>query len=202
MIMKKNPDTSIQRKVIYSQMVSLDGFTEGLNREIDWSAPDEELFKYINNQEDAFDTHLYGRRTYENMASYWPTADTDPLATENEIEFARKWKEVTKIVFSKTLDRVEGNARVVKNNITQEIKKLKEQPGKDMVLGGSNIATTFMKLNLIDEYWLYIHPVVLGNGTPMFKRLDDRINLQLVKTRTFDSRVVHLRYQRIDQSVE
>jgi dihydrofolate reductase len=182
------------RKVIYSMFVSLDGFIEAPNRDLDWHIVDEELHKYVNDQERAIDTHLYGRRMYEVM-SYWQTADTNPSSPEYEVEYAHIWKGIPKIVFSKTLERVEGNARLVRENIAEEIAKLKEQPGKDLGLGGANIASTFMQLGLIDEYQLYVHPVVLGGGTPMFSAFDNKINLRLVETRKFGSGVVLLRYQ-------
>ena len=182
------------RKVIYSMIVSLDGFIEGPNREIDWSAPDEELHKHFNDQERAIDTHLYGRRMYEIMR-YWQTADTNPSSPAHEIEYARIWQKIPTIVFSKTLKRVEGNARLARGNIAAEIAELKAQPGKDMSLGGADIASTFMRLGLIDEYGLYFQPIILGGGTPMFRALDNKINLRLVETRTFGSGVVLLRYQ-------
>jgi len=182
------------RKVIYSMFVSLDGFIEGPNRNLDWHIVNEELHQYVNDQQSEIDTYLYGRRMYEVMA-YWETADKNPSSPEYVIEFAHIWKSIPKIVFSKTLEQVEGNARLVRDNIAEEITKLKAQPGKDMTLGGADLASTFMRLGLIDEYHLYIHPVILGSGTPMFWALDDRINLRLVETRTFGSGVVYLRYQ-------
>jgi len=182
------------RKVIYSMFVSLDGFIEGLNRNLDWHIVNEELHKYVNDQQGEIDTYLYGRRMYEAM-SYWETADKNPSSPEYEIEFAHIWKRVPKIVFSKTLERVEGNARLVRDNIAEEITKLKAQPGKNMTLGGADLASTFMRLGLIDEYHLYIHPVILGSGTPMFRSPDDKMNLRLVETHPFRSGVVLLRYQ-------
>ncbi len=182
------------RKVIYSMFVSLDGFIAGPNKELDWHIIDEELHRFVNDQERAIDTHLYGRRMYEVM-SYWQTADTNPSSPEYEVEYAHIWKSIPKIVFSKTLERVEGNARLIREIIAEEIAELKEQPGKDMVLGGANIASTFMRLGLIDEYGLYIHPVIIGDGTPMFPALDNKINLRLIETRKFGSGVVLLRYQ-------
>jgi dihydrofolate reductase len=176
-------------------MVSLDGFIERPNRELDWVIVDEELHKYINDRESAIDTHLYGRRMYEIMVDFWPTADTNPSNPEYVVEYAHIWKNMPKIVFSKTLERVEGNARLVRENIAGEIAKLKEQSGKDLALGGANIASTFMQLGLIDEYWLYVQPVVLGDGTPMFPALDGKLDLRLVEVHTFGSGVVLLRYQ-------
>ena len=186
------------RKVIYSMLVSLDGFIEGPNQELDWHIIDEELHTFINNQQAEIDTYLYGRRLYETM-TYWETADTNLLAPKYELEFARIWKQMPKIVFSKTLDHVQGNARLVRGDIAAEITRLKQQPGKDMDLGGPTIAATCMQLGLIDEYGLFIHPLVLGKGTPFFPPLDHKINLRLVETRTFGSGVVYLRYQRVDK---
>jgi dihydrofolate reductase len=186
------------RKVIYSMMVSLDGFVEGPNRELDWPIIDEELHTFINNQLSEFDTSLYGRRMYEVMM-YWETADTNPSAPEYELEFARIWKRTPKIVFSKTLEQVQGNARLVRDNLAAEITKLKQQPGQDIDIGGATIASTLIQLGLIDENQLFIHPVVLGSGMPFFPALGDKINLRLVETRTFGSGVVYLRYQRADE---
>jgi dihydrofolate reductase len=183
------------RKLIYSFGVSLDGFIAGPGGDIDWSAPDEELHRFHNQQARDVGAHLYGRRLYETM-TYWETADENPSATDYELEFARIWKDTPKIVFSKTLEKVEGNARLVSDNVAEEVAELKEQPGKDLAVGGAGLASTFMKLGLIDEYRLFVSPVVLGAGTPYFPALDKRIDLELVETRTFGSRVVHLRYRR------
>lgn len=183
------------RKVIYSMSVSLDGFIETPNREIDWVIVDEELHTFFNDQAREMGTFLHGRRTYEIMADYWPTADTKPSSPAYEVEFARIWKNMPKIVFSKTLDKVEWNSRLVRDNIAEEITQMKAQPGQDMALGGANIASTFMRLGLIDEYRLYVQPVVLGGGTPMFPSLDNKFNLRLVETRTFGSGVVFLCYR-------
>jgi dihydrofolate reductase len=182
------------RKVIYSPMVSLDGFVEGPNQELDWVIVDEELHTYINDQQREIDTYLFGRRMYEVMV-YWDTADTDPSNPEYALEFARIWKNMHKIVFSKTLEHVQGNATLDKGNIVEEIARLRAKPGKNVSVGGASIASTLMRLGLIDEYWLYVQPVVLGSGTPMFPTLDNKINLRLVGTRQFGSGVVLLRYQ-------
>jgi dihydrofolate reductase len=184
------------RKVIYSMGVSLDGFVEGPNRELDWSTLDEELHRFWNDQAREKGTFLYGRRLYELMADYWPTADTDPSAPEYVVEFARIWRDMPKVVFSRTLEKVDWNSRLVRDNIAEEVTKLKAQPGKDMDVGGPTLASTFMRLGLIDEYRLVVHPVVLGGGTPFFPALDSAISLRLVETRTFASGVAYLRYQR------
>jgi dihydrofolate reductase len=184
------------RKLIYSMGVSLDGFIAGPDGEIDWSAPDEELHRFHNQQARETDAYLYGRRLYEVMIP-WETADENPSAPEHELEFARIWKDTPKIVFSKTLENVEGNARLVSDNPAEEVARLKEEPGKELAVGGAGLASTFIELGLIDEYRLFVSPVVLGRGTPFFPPLDEKINLELVETRTFGSRVVYVRYRRM-----
>ena len=183
------------RTVIYSMGVSLDGFIAGPRGEIDWSAPDEELHRFHNEQARAIGAHLCGRRLYEEMV-YWETADKNPSVPEHELEFARIWKDMPKIVFSKTLEKVEGNARLVRDGIAGEVAKLREQPGKDLAVGGAGLASTCIKLGLVDDYRLFVSPVVLGGGTPYFPAMEKRIGLELVETRTFGSRVVYVRYQR------
>ena len=175
--------------------VSLDGFIAGPDGKIDWSAPDEELHRFHNQHARETGTELYGRRLYEAM-TYWQTADENPSAPEHELEFARIWKDTPKIVFSTTLEKVEGNARLVRDDAAEEVARLKEQPGKDLAVGGAGLASTFIRLGLVDEYRLFVSPVVLGGGTPYFPSLDERINLELVETRTFASRVVYVRYRR------
>ena len=188
------------RKVMYAMSASLDGFVEAADGDLSWSYPDEELHKYFNDLESTIDLHLYGRRLYENMAAYWPTADENPDAPEYEIEYARIWKTMPKIVFSKTLERVEWNSRLVREDIAGEVSRLKAMPGGAMSVGGTEIAASFMELGLIDEYRLYVHPVILGGGKPVFHALHDPIHLRLVETRTFGSGVVLLRYQRADET--
>jgi dihydrofolate reductase len=183
------------RKLIYSMGVSLDGFIAGPGGEIDWSAPDEELHRFHNQQARELGAHLYGRRLYEVMRP-WETADQDPSALEYMVEFARIWKGTPKIVFSTTLEKVEGNARLAGGSAPDEVARLKQEPGKDLAIGGAELASTFIKLDLVDEYRLFVTPVVLGAGTPYFPALDQRINLDLVETRTFGSRVVYVRYRR------
>jgi dihydrofolate reductase len=185
------------RKVIYGMMVSLDGYIETPGWEIDWILIDEELHKYVNDQESAVDTYLYGRRMYELMARFWPTADEDPSAPDYVVEYARIWRRMPKVVFSKTLERVEWNARLVREDVAGEISRLKQQPGKDLEVSGADLASTVMRLGLIDEYRLYVQPVILGGGKRMLPALDQRIDLRLLETRTFSSGVVLLRYERV-----
>jgi dihydrofolate reductase len=183
------------RKLIYSMGVSLDGFIAGPDGEIDWSAPDEELHRFHNQQTRELGMLLLGRRLYEEM-TYWETADENPSAAGYELEFARVWKDIPKIVFSKTLETVEGNARLARDVAAEEVARLKEQPGKDLAVGGPGLASSFIELGLVDEYRLFISPFVLGGGTPYFPALEERIDLELVETRTFGSRVVYVRYRR------
>jgi dihydrofolate reductase len=184
------------RDIIYGLNVSLDGYIEDANGTLEWSVPDEELHRYFNDLEKEIDVHLYGRGLYEIMAGYWPTAHTDPSAPDFVIEYAHIWQNIPMIVFSRTLEEVGENARLVRGNIAEEVKKLKAQPGKSMVVGGASLAASFMQLDLIDEYQLLIHPVILGGGKPMFGAADVKINLQLVETRRFESGIVLLRYRR------
>jgi dihydrofolate reductase len=184
------------RKLIYSMGVSLDGFIAGPDGDIHWSAPDEELHRVHNQQARETGEQLYGRRMYETMR-YWETAGDNPSAPDVELEFARIWKDTPKIVFSNTLEDLEGDYSLVKDGAADEVARLKEQPGKDLAVGGAGLASTLMKEGLIDEYRPFVFPVVLGGGTPYLPALDERIDLELVETRTFGSRVVYLRYQRV-----
>jgi dihydrofolate reductase len=183
------------RKIILMMSVSLDGFIEGPHRELDWHMVDDELHGHFNEQLSVMGAFLNGRVTYELMAGFWPTADTDPSSTKPMVEFARIWRSMPKIVFSRTLERADWNTIVVRDVIADEIRELKAQPGGDLVLGGADIAAAFMRHDLIDEYRLYVHPIVIGQGKPLFQASDAKINLQLAETRTFGNGVVLLRYQ-------
>lgn len=184
------------RKIILMMSVSLDGFFEGPNRELDWQLVDDELHVHFNEQLSAMGAFLDGRVTYELMAGFWPTADTDPSSTRPMVEFARIWRDMPKIVYSRTLERAEWNTTIARDVIVDEVLELKAQPGGDLVVGGANLAATFMRLDLVDEYRLYVHPVAIGRGKPLFPASDAAISLQLAETRTFGSGVVLLRYQR------
>jgi dihydrofolate reductase len=182
------------RKLTYTFSVSLDGFIDTPQGGLDWGGPDEELHRFYNDRARDIDTSLYGRRLYELMNAYWPTAHEDPDQPPYVVEFARLWQATPKVVFSRTLDAVEGNARLVKDNAVEEVRALKQQPGKDIEVGGAGLAESLMPHGLIDEYGLLVHPVVLGSGTPFFPALRDRINLRLEETSRFGSGVVYLRY--------
>ena len=181
------------RKVIFQMMITLDGFFEGPNRELDWHNVDEEFNEYANDLLSAVDVLLFGRVTYELMASYWPS----PSATTNDPIIADKMNNLPKIVFSKTLKKVEWkNTRLVKENIAEEITKLKQQPGKDLaIFGSSDLALSLIQMDLIDEYRIIVNPVVLGNGKPLFKGISEKLKLKLLKAKTFSSGNVILYYQ-------
>ena len=183
------------RRLIYSMTVSLDGFIAGPDGAIDWSAPDEELFGFHTQQVQETGVHLCGRRLYETML-YWETPQETSLPEEH-VEFAQIWKALPKVVFSTTLESVVGNTRLARDGVCEEVSRLKEQPGKDIGVGGAGLARACMKLGLIDEWRLFVSPVLLGGGTPYFPALDEKINLELVETKTFGARVVYLRYRRV-----
>jgi dihydrofolate reductase len=187
------------RSLIYSMTVSLDGFIAGPDGAIDWSVPNEELFGFHTQQVRETGTQLCGRRLYETMA-YWETAEESTLAA-GQVEFARIWKALPKVVFSTTLESVLGNARLASDGVGEEVARLKEQPGKAIAVGGAGLAGACMKLNLIDEWRLFVAPVLLGAGTPYFPTIGERSVIELVETKTFASRVVYLRYRRVPDGV-
>ena len=172
--------------VIYSMSVSLDGFIAGPDGDIDWAAPDQELMAFHNEQSRELDAHLSGRRLYEDMLP-WETR-TD--------EFARIWQAIPKIVFSTTLDNVQGNARLATGSVTDELVRLGKTSVAMVSVGGAGLAATLVQQDLIDEYRQFVNPVVLGGGTPFFPERPEPLKLTLVETQTFGSRVVYLRYRR------
>lgn len=175
--------------------VTADGFIEAEDGDFSWLYPDEELHRFFNNLEAKTDICLYGRRMYEEMASFWPTAADDTSAPDFIKEYALIWNSKPKIVFSKTLKEVKWNSRLYSGDIEKEIKILKEEADGTMSVSGAALANAVMNLNLIDEYLLFVHPVIIGSGKPMFGRLKNKIKLQLIETRTFKSGVVLLRYK-------
>jgi dihydrofolate reductase len=186
------------RKVVLAMMISVDGYIEGPNKEFvppDWSNDLAE--HWSGNSVDNADVMMYGRTCYEGMATYWPAAEADPEATEDWVEHARQINNKPKIVFSKSLEKADWkNTRIVRDNIAEEITKLKQESDKDLVLfGGADIANTFMQLGLIDEYRLLVTPNVLGGGTPLFKEGVDRTNLKLIDAKTMDTGAIILRYE-------
>jgi len=194
------------RKVILSMQMTLDGFSTGPNDEMDYlpSFTNEMMWKDLHQEMwrnlEAADTFILGRRTYQIWEKYWPAAANNSKSTESDIRFSRFADETQKIVISNTLDRVEWkNTRLIKDNITEEIQKLKQQPGKNLIVaGGATVAQTFASLGLIDEYLIVVHPVILGKGKLLLKDLNVRQNLKLIGTRTFNSGAVELLYSRIN----
>ncbi len=176
--------------------VSLEGFFEGPAGELDWQMVDDELHSHFNEQLSAMGAFLNGRVSYELMDEFWPTAETDPESTGPMVEFARIWRDMPKIVYSRTLERAGWNTTVVREVVAEEVLALKAQPGGDMVVGGANLAAAFMRHDLVDEYRLYIHPTIIGAGRPLFPPTRTKVDLRLVETRTFGIGVVLLRYQR------
>ena len=182
------------RKLIYSLTVSLDGFIADRSGAIDWTAPDAELHRFHNDQARETRVQLYGRRLYEEMR-VWETLDQQPGASPEVVEFAEIWRAQPKVVFSTTLERVEGNARLVRENAVEEVRRLKAEEDADLAVGGAGLAASLIPHGLVDEYRQFVRPVILGGGTPYLPPLDERINLELVETRTFGSRVVYARYR-------
>jgi dihydrofolate reductase len=182
------------RKIVVMMSVSLDGFFEGPNREIDWHHVDDEVHDHFNEVTTGMSAFLNGRVLYELMTAFWPDADKDPKNPRPVREFARIWRETPKIVFSKTLERADWNTTIVRELDSHAIERLKREPGGDMFLGGADLASAFARYGLVDEYRLYVHPVVLGHGRPLFAPSEDRVSLSLKESRTFGNGVVLLRY--------
>lgn len=187
------------RKVISLIHLSLDGFAAGPNDELDWISYDSELEQYAHSLHEMTDAVIWGRRTYEGMASYWLTVPGNPASTPAELEHARFLDNATKIVVSRTLERVEWNDAqntvLIKDNIAEEINTIKQRPGKDIwFLGSTMLAQTFMQLDLIDEYRININPTVLGRGKALFAGVTRTFPLKLLESKTLQSGVVALRY--------
>jgi dihydrofolate reductase len=184
------------RKIIYWVHTSVDGFVAGPNGEFDWPAVGPELFGHSDEINEGVDTLLYGRATWEVMASFWPTAD-EKLDDPHTKRFAPFWRETPKVVISRSLKSPGWDARVVGQDLAAEITELKSQDGKDILLtGGASAAAALTELGLIDDFRVVVHPVVLGGGQPLFVNAKERVNLELVESRIFDGKTVLLRYRR------
>lgn len=176
-------------RLIYSLNVSLDGFVETPDHGLEWATIDEELHTWFNDQTRAVGASLYGRRMYELMAGYWPTAEDDPDATDVEREFARIWKPMPKIVFSTSLAQVEHNARLVQGDVAKVLEDVRREFDGDIDVSGPNLAGQFVRRGLVDEYRLIVHPVVLGAGTSFWPGLDAPLGLRLTEMQTIGSGV-------------
>lgn len=180
------------RKLIYAMTVSLDGYIAAPDGSIDWSAPDDELFGFHTSRVENTDVQFCGRRLYETM-QYWETVD-EGLLNADEIKFAKIWNDLPKVVFSTKLERVAGKARLLREGLQEEVSRLKQLPGKDLAVGGARLAHACMKYDLIDEWHLFVSPVILGGGIPYFPSLNERTKLELVETKTFAGGIVFLHY--------
>lgn len=183
-------------KVVYLMNVSLDGFVETTDHSLDWTIVDDELHAWFNDQIRDAGAFVYGRRVYEVMAAYWPTAESDPTATPVMLEFARLWNPKPKVVFSSTLERVDWNSRLTSGDVGEELERMRQEIDGDLQIAGPTLAAEFIRRGLVDEYRLVVHPVVLGAGTPYFPRLEEPIKLQLKETRRFAAGFEYLGYER------
>jgi dihydrofolate reductase len=181
------------RKILAFLVTTVDGYYEGPNQEFDWPVVDEEFNEFGLEQLDEIGTLLFGRVTYQGMASYWPT----PAAQQDDPRVAAKMNGLPKVVVSRTLDKAEwANTRVVNDHVAEELTKLKQQPGKDIaIFGSSDLTVSLLRMGLVDELRIMVHPVVLGAGRSLFRTATERIGLELVKTRSFRSGSVMLYYR-------
>jgi dihydrofolate reductase len=184
------------RKLISFMHISLDGFVAGPKGEMNWITVDQEIFDHVGKRIGEGDTALYGRVTYEMMENYWPTAGDKPGASKHDIEHSKWYSKVHKVVLSKTMkEEPATNKEVISDNLSERINKIKQQPGKDILVFGSPTAThSLIQQNLIDGYWLFVNPIILGRGIPLFVDIKEKIKLKLLTTRQFSSGVTELNY--------
>ncbi|WP_329206465.1 dihydrofolate reductase family protein [Streptomyces sp. NBC_00683] len=183
------------RSVTYAMNVSLDGYIVGPDGTFDWTAPDEEVFRFWIDETRKLGVHLLGRRLYETML-YWETADQDSSLDDSDREWTALWTRLPKVVFSTTLSAVQGNARLASGGLAEEIERWRAEPGEgDIAIGGATLAAEAAALDLIDEYRAMVYPVLVGGGIPFFPRGERRVDLELVETRTFNSKFVYLRHR-------
>ncbi|MDO3644938.1 dihydrofolate reductase family protein [Mucilaginibacter sp. L3T2-6] len=184
------------RKIISFMHISLDGFVAGPNGEMNWIKVDEELFDHVGKRISETDTALYGRVTYDMMQSYWPEAGNKPGASKHDIEHSQWYNQANKIVLSKTMKGEElPNTTIISDNLSDRLNEIKQQPGSEIALFGSPTAThALMQQNLIDGYWLFVNPVILGEGIPLFANIKDKTKLKLLATRQFTNGVTELSY--------
>lgn len=185
------------RKIISFMHVSLDGFVAGPNGEMNWIKVDEEIFDHVGKRVSETDTALYGRVTYEMMESYWPGAGDEPGASKHDIEHSGWYKKAHKIVLSTTMnDAGLTNTTIIRDNLSHEINKIKGGAGSEILVFGSPTAThALMQQDLIDGYWLFVNPIILGRGIPLFAGINDKTRLKLVTTRSFTCGVTELNYE-------
>ena len=184
------------RNLVLFMHTSLDGFVAGPNGEMDWINVDEEIFDYAEQRTQAADTALYGRVTYQMMEGYWPTAADQPNPTRHDIQHSKWYKNVAKVVLSRTMQGAKlANTQIISDHLVEEINQLKHGPGKEIIIFGSpSAAHSLMGAKLIDDFWLFVNPVLLGRGIPVFKDINEKTDLTLVKSHVFSSGVVCLHY--------
>lgn len=182
-------------RLIYAMNVSLDGYAATLDGSLDWTLVDDELHTWFNDFERGLDASLYGRRLYELMNAYWPTAESDPQATQTMREFAQIWRDTPRVVFSTTLTEVGPNARLTRGDVADVLAALRKEFSGDIGIGGPTLAASFIGRGLVDEFRLIVHPVVLGGGLPFWPSLDTPIRLRLIERRDFKSGAVYLGYR-------
>src|SRR5665213_126697 len=182
------------RKIISFMHISLDGFVAGPNGQMNWIKVDEEIFDHVGKRISETDTALYGRVTYQMMENYWPAAGDEPGASKHDIEHSRWYNKAHKIVLSKTIeDAGLRNTTIISDNLPDKINEIKQKAGGEILLFGSPAAThSLIQLNLIDGYWLFVNPIILGQGIPLFADIKEKI--KLMTTRQFTSGVTELNY--------
>ena len=184
------------RKINSFMHISLDGFVAGPNGEMDWIKINQDIFDYGAKRISESDTALYGRTTFQMMEAYWPTAADKPNATKHDIEHSQWYSKIHKIVLSKSLKNEDWiNTTIISDNLLVEINEIKQQPGSEILIFGSPTAThSLMQLDLIDGFWLFVNPIILGKGIPLFADIKEKIKLNLLTTRQFTCGVTELNY--------
>jgi len=180
--------------LVYLMNVSLDGYVETPDHGLQWTRVDDELHAWFNDHERKADAFLYGRRLYEVMAAYWPTAEADPAATPTMLEYARIWNPKPKVVFSSTLRDVAWNSRLASGDVGDALARVRTEFTGELHVGGPTLAAEFVRRGLVEELGLVVHPVILGGGTP-YLPAGLQLELRLLDTRRFTSGVVYLRYR-------
>jgi dihydrofolate reductase len=181
-------------RLTYGMGVSLDGHIADRKGDIGWSAPDDELHQYWNDQARDIAVSLYGRTLYELMSAFWPTADEAPDATPLVVEFAQLWRAMPKVVFSRTLESIDWNSRLERGDVVEVARQLKAETDGLIEVGGATLAAPLVRAGLVDEFQVVVMPTAVGGGTPYFPSLDEWLRLELVENRTFPSGAVLLRY--------
>jgi dihydrofolate reductase len=181
-------------KVIFLMNVSLDGYIETPDHSLDWTIVDEELLAWFNERTRSIEAIVYGRRLFEVMNAYWPTAESDPAATGPMLEFARIWNAKPKVVVSSSMQEAPAGWRLTSGDPETILGELRRDFSGDLEIGGPTLAAPIIRRGLVDEYQLVVHPVILGGGTPFFPDLERPAGLRLLETRTFSSGVVYVGY--------